>query len=172
MPTAADDQDASARAAEADRDFDSDFDVDATGIVIVDHGSRRAASNAMLEDFVARFAAASPYPIVEPAHMELAEPSIATAFGSCVTRGARRVVVMPYFLLPGRHWHQDIPALTRAAAADHPGVDYLVGAPIGLHPLMIGVLQARLTHCLAHAAGEAPPCEVCAGTDHCMLRTG
>ena len=27
-----------------------------------------------------------PYPIVEPAHMELAEPSIGTAFDRCVAR--------------------------------------------------------------------------------------
>ena len=38
-------------------------------------------------------------PIVEPAHMELAEPSIATAFARCVERGATTVVVFPYFLL-------------------------------------------------------------------------
>ena len=138
-----------------------------TGVVIVDHGSRRASSNRMLEEFVARFAMASACPIVEPAHMELAEPSIATAFGRCVERGARRVVVMPYFLLPGRHWNQDIPELTRKAALEHPGVSYLVGSPIGLHPLMIGVVQARLEHCLAHAEGRAEECESCAGTGRC-----
>ncbi|RMH16644.1 MAG: cobalamin biosynthesis protein CbiX [Acidobacteria bacterium] len=141
-----------------------------TGVVVVDHGSRRAESNRMLEQLVARFADRSPYPIVEPAHMELAEPSIATAFDRCVARGARRVVVLPYFLLPGRHWTDDIPELTRRAARRHPGVAYLVAAPIGLHPLMLEVLAARLQHCLAHAAGEAPECESCAGTGRCTLR--
>ncbi len=140
------------------------------GVIIVDHGSRRAQSNAMLEAFVERFRPASPYQIVEPAHMELAEPSIATAFDRCVQRGARCVVVIPYFLSPGKHWDTDIPALTDAAAARHPDVSYLVGAPIGLHPMMVDVIQARLDHCLAHAAGEAPECETCAGTGRCELR--
>ena len=144
---------------------------DATGVVIVDHGSRRASSNEMLEEFVARFAAESPGSIVEPAHMELAEPSIATAFDRCVARGAKRVVVMPYFLLPGRHWNQDIPELTREAARRHPGVAYLVGSPIGLHPLMTGVIRARLDHCLARAAGRAEECESCAGTGRCRFAT-
>jgi len=142
-----------------------------TGIVIVDHGSRRAESNEMLEHFVAQFAGCSPYEIIEPAHMELAEPSIATAFGRCIARGAKRVVVIPYFLLPGKHWKEDIPALTRAAAAGHPGVEFLVGAPIGLHPKMLGVIQARLDHCMAHVAGKAPECESCAGTGRCVMRT-
>ena len=49
------------------------------GLIVVDHGSRRAESNAMLEQMVGQVAATVPYDIVEPAHMELAEPSIAAA---------------------------------------------------------------------------------------------
>ena len=137
------------------------------GIIIVDHGSRRAESNAMLETFVELFAASSDHAIVEPAHMELAEPSIATAFDRCVQRGASKVVVMPYFLLPGKHWDQDIPQLTREAAAKHPEVAFLVGAPIGLNPMMTQVIQSRLDHCLDHAAGKAAECNVCEGTGRC-----
>ena len=146
-----------------------DSSPDVTAVIIVDHGSRRASSNAMLETFVTQFAEQSPFDIVEPAHMELAEPSIDTAFRRCVDRGARRVVVMPYFLLPGRHWDEDIPNLSRQAAARHPGVEYLVASPIGLHPLMLGVIQARLDHCLAHAAGHAEACESCRGTTRCRF---
>src|SRR5438874_10113296 len=105
------------------------------GVIVVDHGSRREESNAMLLDVVRDFAEATGMPIVEPAHMELAEPSIAAAFARCVERGATTVVVFPYFLLPGRHWNDDIPRLAAAAAANHPGVRYLVTAPFGLHPL-------------------------------------
>ncbi len=142
------------------------------GVIIVDHGSRRAESNVMLESFVEMFAKSTDYGIVEPAHMELAEPSIATAFDRCVARGATRVIVMPYFLLPGRHWNQDIPELTEQAAKKHTDVSYVVGAPIGLHEQMTGVIASRLDHCLAHVAGEAAECDVCAGTGRCQLRRG
>ena len=146
-------------------------DISHTGVIIVDHGSRRAESNRMLERFVKKFAQVSPYSIIEPAHMELSEPSIDAAFDRCVQRGAKCVVVIPYFLLPGKHWDEDIPALTEAAAARHPGIAFLVGAPIGLHPMMQQVIQARLDQCLAHAAGEAPECEACEGTGRCVMRT-
>lgn len=142
------------------------------GLIVVDHGSRRAESNAMLETMAAIVAGTVPYEIVEPAHMELAEPSIATAFDACVARGARTVVVSPYFLLPGRHWSQDIPALVEEAASRHPGVAFLVAAPFGLHPLMAQVVGSRVEHCLAHARGEAEECEVCAGTGTCRMRVG
>ena len=90
--------------------------MDGLGIILVDHGSRREESNDLLLDIVRQFAQATGWPIVEPAHMELAEPSIATAFDRCVDQGAKTVVVFPYFLLPGRHWNEDIPRLTAAAA--------------------------------------------------------
>ncbi len=144
-------------------------DLDALGIVIVDHGSRRAESNAMLERFVDLFIAHRPqYKIVEPAHMELAEPSIETAVRRCVERGASRVAVCPYFFAPGKHWAKDIPELAEQAA-ESAGVPWVVTAPIGLTPLMVDVIDNRLTHCLDHIAGRAEECDSCAGLGRCRL---
>jgi len=102
--------------------------------------------------------------------MELAEPCLATAFSRCVARGAKTVVIHPYFLLPGRHWHVDLPALASAAAAAHPGVRYLVTAPLGLHPLMAQIMAERIGHCLNVAHGHAEACDLCAGSGRCQLR--
>jgi len=142
------------------------------GLIVVDHGSRRGASNEMLEVMAGMVADVVPYGIVEPAHMELAEPSIQTAFDRCVERGAQMVVVSPYFLLPGRHWDQDIPRLTQTAASRHPNVPFLVAAPLGLHPLMARVVESRVEHCLAHVAGDVGECEVCAGSGRCAVAYG
>ncbi|XP_073142970.1 sirohydrochlorin ferrochelatase, chloroplastic isoform X4 [Henckelia pumila] len=76
------------------------------GVIIVDHGSRRDESNLMLNEFVDMFRERTKYPIVEPAHMELAAPSIKDAFDLCVQQGAKRVIVSPFFLSPGRHWNR------------------------------------------------------------------
>lgn len=144
-------------------------DLATTGVVIVDHGSRRQASNDMLEAFVALFIEQRPqYAIVEPAHMELAEPSIETAVRRCVERGAERVAICPYFFAPGRHWAKDIPELAQRAA-EKVGVPWVVTAPIGLTPLMVDVIDNRLAHCLSHVAGEAGECDSCAGMDRCKL---
>lgn len=144
------------------------------GIVIVDHGSRREESNRLMLEVAAMFKRLTEYRIVEPAHMEIAEPSIATAFGRCVEQGARTVVVHPYFLLPGKHWDKDIPRLTAEAAAAHPGVQYLVTAPLGLHELMVQIMDERIGHCLACATGNADPCDLCVSAGHaaCQLQTG
>ena len=140
-------------------------------IIIVDHGSRRAASNELLEEVVRQFADSTGYSIVEPAHMDLASPTISEAFDRCVARGARTVVIHPYFLLPGRHWSEDIPRLAAEAAARHSGVSYLVTAPLGLHPLMSEIINDRIEHCLSCARGEAEPCSICGDGSSCRFRS-
>jgi sirohydrochlorin ferrochelatase len=141
-----------------------------TGIIVVDHGSRRAESNRRHGDFVTEWKSRSGYTIVEAAHMELAEPSIGTAFDTCVAAGATTIVVVPYFLWPGNHWERDIPALAAEAAAHHPGVPFLVTAPLGPHPLLMTIVDDRIRYCVAHATGEERECELCAGTGRCRLR--
>ena len=56
--------------------------------------------------------------IIEPAHMEMAEPSIKTAFINCVEKGATRIVCHPYFLSRGRHVREDMPELVARAAEE------------------------------------------------------
>jgi sirohydrochlorin ferrochelatase len=110
------------------------------------------------------------YEIVEPAHMELAEPTLKTAFDRCVARGATLVVIFPYFLGPGRHWQEDIPALAAEAARQHAGVRYLVTAPLGLHPLLARIIDERIRRCLAQAQGQAQACEACQPCGPCSIR--
>lgn len=124
------------------------------GIIIIDHGSRRQESNLLLEEVARHFQQATGAAIVEPAHMELAEPTLDQAFDRCVAAGAQKVVVQPYFLGPGRHWEQDIPALAAAAAARHPGIAYRVAAPLGLHPLMLQLIAERVAECLDQAQAD------------------
>ncbi len=143
---------------------------DEIGVIVVDHGSRRQPSNDLLLDVVTAFQQHSGYAIVEPAHMDLAEPSIAAAFARCVRRGAKLVVIHPYFLLPGRHWERDIPALAAAAARSHPGVPFLVTAPLGLHPLMAEIMSQRIESCRSRARGDPVPCDDCRAHDTCRLR--
>jgi sirohydrochlorin ferrochelatase len=137
-----------------------------TGIIIIDHGSRRAESNQMLVELASRFAArfGEAFEIVEPAHMELAEPSLATAYAKCVAQGATRMVVCPYFLGPGKHWTEDIPRLAAAAAQAFPGTHFHVTPTLGIDDLILDLLRKRIGHC----AQNNYDCEACRGS----LRAG
>ena len=133
------------------------------GVIVVDHGSKKAAANDLLPAVVALFKRVSGAAIAEPAHMELAAPSIGEAFDRCVAQGATLVVVHPYFLAPGRHSTTDIPWLTAQAAARHPGVRHHVTQPLGLDEKLARLMVERIEHCLAHDLA----CAECRGREAC-----
>jgi sirohydrochlorin ferrochelatase len=115
------------------------------GIIICDHGSRRAQSNESLKDVASRFSHrfSTDCQIVEPAHMELAMPDIAAAYAACVERGATHIVVLPLFLAKGKHWTRDIPSLTSQAAAEFPTTTYQIAEPLGIDDLLLDLLKKR-----------------------------
>lgn len=117
-----------------------------TGVIICDHGSRRAQSNDSLKEVARLFGErfADSCAIVEPAHMELAMPDIAAAYEACVLRGAKHIVVLPFFLARGKHFMRDIPSLTSQAAEDFPGTSYQIAEPLGIDDLILDLLKKRL----------------------------
>ncbi|MBX2879816.1 MAG: hypothetical protein KTR32_07785 [Granulosicoccus sp.] len=131
------------------------------GVIICDHGSRRAQSNDSLKNVAMSFADrfAQDCQIVEHAHMELAMPDIATAYATCVNRGAQHIVVLPLFLAKGKHWTRDIPSLTGQAAARFSGTTYQIAEPLGLDDLLLDLLKKRLEadDQPTLASGEADP---------------
>jgi sirohydrochlorin ferrochelatase len=113
-------------------------------IVIVDHGSRNAGANVVVEE-LARLvqSRAGARASVSFAHMELAEPSLPAAIEACVAAGARVVIVQPLFLAPGKHAAKDIPDLVSDARQRFPDVEFQLGRVIGADPLLADILWAR-----------------------------
>lgn len=124
----------------------------AHAFLLIDHGSRRAEANALLDEVASmvksRLGSGA---IVEAAHMEIAEPTIAQGFARCVAQGATTVVAHPFMLAPGRHVSEDLPRLVGEAADYHPGVDFVLAAPLGSHS---GVIDAVIERC-RNAADES-----------------
>lgn len=137
------------------------------GVVIVDHGSRKPESNQMLDQIVSAYKQRTGEPLVQAAHMELASPTINDAFAECAQQGADTIVLSPFFLSPGRHWQEDLPALANEAA-DLQGVDWCLAEPLGTHPLLANVLfeRAQSALCALPERGDQPasaPAKAAAG---------
>ena len=113
-------------------------------ILLVDHGSQLPEANALLDRIADALRARLPGAHVEVAHMELAQPSLGAALARCAERGAREVVVCPYFLGPGRHTTRDIPQLVAQARSAHPALRVRVCAPLGFDERLVDVLLARV----------------------------
>ena len=114
----------------------------ANAVVLVAHGSRAAVANRahldLAEQLDGRIGAR-----VIAAFMELAEPSIGDAVRLAADGGAATVVVLPYFLHPGRHQQKDIPELVAEAAETRPGVEVRVVDHFGSDPAVLDLLAAQ-----------------------------
>lgn len=115
-----------------------------TAVLLVAHGSPQAAANREVTELVSQLRERGRHSIVEPAFLEGASPSIPQGIAACVAQGASRVVVIPYFLLLGKHVLQDIPALVEEARARYPQVEFAIGQHLGAHPLLLDIALERL----------------------------
>ena len=118
-------------------------------VQLVDHGSRKAEANDMLMGLASKYKKLYNVDIVEAAHMELSEPSIATAFRKCVDQGATNIICHPFFLSKGRHVQEDIPDMMRAAAAEHgdiPHLEYSITEPLGVQEKILELIHESITN--------------------------
>ncbi|MFL6331981.1 MAG: uroporphyrinogen-III C-methyltransferase [Pyrinomonadaceae bacterium] len=114
------------------------------GVLVVGHGSRREEANLDVLEAARRIGERGVFPLVEAAFLEIARPDIPEGFARLVERGARHIVVHPYFLSPGRHTRGDIPVEVRAAAGQHPGVTFQITEPLNAHRLVIDAAVERI----------------------------
>ncbi len=115
-----------------------------TAILLIAHGSRQHAANRDLAELVWRLEASGRYPIVEGCFLELAEPDLPTGSDRCVARGARRVLLIPYFLSAGVHLERDLTAARDELSRRHPQVEFDLAAPLGPHPLLDQLVAIRI----------------------------
>jgi sirohydrochlorin ferrochelatase len=115
-----------------------------TAVLLIAHGSRHAPANDDLHQLAARFAARADYPIVEACFLELADPDIACGGDRCVSRGATRVLMIPYFLSAGVHLLRDLTAARDELRRRHPGVEFRLGPALGPHALLEDLVSERV----------------------------
>ena len=117
-----------------------------TALVVFAHGSKLDAANQAIRDVAARVQSRSGY-VTEAAFLEIAEPDLPRAVERLVERGAFRIVVLPYFLAPGRHAERDLPRIIGEIREQlrgiHKEVRIEAAANLDGHPGLAGILLDR-----------------------------
>jgi sirohydrochlorin ferrochelatase len=113
-------------------------------VLLMAHGSRRREANEDLVKLAEMLRARGHYSLIEIGYLELARPDIPEGIARCVERGARRVLMLPYFLSAGSHVVEDLERFRREAAERFPTVEFQLCPPLGLHPLMVDLVMTRL----------------------------
>jgi len=115
-------------------------------LLLVAHGSRRAASNEEIRILTREVAARSgtAFDHVACAFLELAEPSIGAGIEAGIAAGATEVVVFPCFLSAGRHVVRDVSSQVAAKQREHPDVTMRLARHLGASAVLPELILATV----------------------------
>jgi sirohydrochlorin cobaltochelatase len=122
-----------------------------TSIIVFAHGSKVKEANETIARLAREVSRASGLP-AGAAFLEVAQPDLSAAVAGAVQAGARKVLIVPCFLVFGVHVKQDLPRLVQSLASAHPDVEFVVSQPLEGHPGLAEILANRAREALA---GEA-----------------
>jgi cobalt/nickel transport system ATP-binding protein len=129
-----------------------------TAVVLVSRGSSDPDANADLYKVARLLWDSRGLALVEPAFVSLAEPSVPAALERCRLLGAKRIVVVPYFLFTGILVDR-IADEVADWASKHPQVDARPGPHLGADPRIAQLVLERYREALA---GDAHMnCDLC-----------
>ena len=126
-----------------------------TAILLMGHGSRIAEANDALHAIADMVRSTGRFEIVEVAFREMHAPDIQAGIDRCVTQGAGRILLYPYFLFAGAHVLEDLPAEMTAATERYPGLEMTLGRPLGVHPKLAEIVCERIDESLQNAGWPA-----------------
>ena len=116
---------------------------DKRAVILIGHGSRAGGADDDMEKIAAGLREKSGG-IVETCRMSGRGIPFDGAFERCVRRGAKEIIVLPYFLHFGVHLREDIPEILRTAARRRPEIRLVLGRHLGYDDALVNLLAKRI----------------------------
>lgn len=113
-------------------------------VVVLGHGSRVSPANAPLAEIAEMISRELGGCKTETAFLQLADPLLEPVVEKLAGEGAKRIVVMPFFLFPGAHVREDIPEELDRLKARFPAVEFVLAGHLGVHPLLAKIAAERV----------------------------
>lgn len=115
---------------------------DETAVLLIGRGTSDAVANGDFFKIGRLIWERNRYGLVECGFAGTAAPLVPAGIERCVRLGARRILVLPYFINTGTLVKR-IHTQARAAQAAYPGVEIVSGAHFGVHPKLVQLLLTR-----------------------------
>ena len=112
-------------------------------VILIGHGSRAAGADDDMEK-IAEALRAKLGGIVATCRMSGRGIPFDEAFESCAGRGAKEIIVLPYFLHFGVHLREDIPEILRKNVRKHPEVRLVLGKHLGYDDALVNLVAKRI----------------------------
>jgi sirohydrochlorin ferrochelatase len=112
-----------------------------TGIIVFGHGSSVESANDAVRAIAQQAAQHGGWTLYETAFLEVT-PRLSDAVAALVSRGAKEILILPYFLTLGIHLQRDLPKLIDALSREY-GLSIRVTPPLDGHPQLSLILVER-----------------------------
>ena len=109
-------------------------------LILFSHGSLLCGAGEALDSHAARLRAGGRWALVEVGYMNYSEPTFTEAVARCRAAGATRIIVQPFFLVPGYFVTKSLPEHIARAQAEHPSLTFTVAKAIGFDDRLADVL--------------------------------
>jgi len=112
-------------------------------ILLLGHGSRLTEANKALEQVAHLVKEMGDIQLVETAFLQFEKPDFFEGVTNCISKGAKRIIVHPYFLYKGRHFEEDITEMIGQAQEKYADITFALTEPLGVHKNIAKVVLER-----------------------------
>lgn len=118
---------------------------DKTGFIILAHGSKLKEPGQMMDaGIIKEIRKALRTAYVNAAYLQFSWPNLAESLKEIITKGCKRVIIVPFFLFMGNHVRRDIPKLIRQEMKKYPGVKFTCTKNIGTDARINDIVLLRI----------------------------
>ncbi|MFH1860208.1 MAG: precorrin-8X methylmutase [bacterium] len=112
-------------------------------MILLGHGSRLTEANKTLKQMALMVKELVDIPIVEIAFLQFVKPDFFDAISACIEKGAKKIIIHPYFLYRGRHFEEDIAEMIAVVQKKYTDVEFVLTEPLGVHENIAMVVLER-----------------------------
>ncbi|PKM81104.1 MAG: cobalamin biosynthesis protein CbiX [Firmicutes bacterium HGW-Firmicutes-14] len=114
------------------------------GIIVLGHGSKAPQALETLRRYGEMVKVKSRCEIVEVASLQFNKPDLPEALDRVIIMGAKKVVIVPFFLYNGVHMQEDIPAVIAMEKVKNPDVEIVLANHLGADHRLVEIVLDRI----------------------------
>ena len=100
-------------------------------VILFSHGSLLCGAGEALDAHAGRLRRTGEWGWVGVGYLNYSQPTFAEAVAECQAQGATRIVIVPFFLVPGYFVTKSLPEQVEAARGEHPNLEFVVADALG-----------------------------------------
>ena len=120
-------------------------------LILFSHGSLLCGAGEALEAHAERLRQSGAWPWVGVGYLNYSDPPFAQTAEAAIRAGASRIVIAPYFLIPGYFVTKSLPEVVQPVREAYPDVEFVVAEALGFDD----ALADALLEAAGGAQGEA-----------------